>query len=366
MRYCTRCVMPDTRPGIEFDASGVCFPCLNAEKRKSVDWDVRHHQFLELCSQHSRDCRNKPYDCILPASGGKDSHFQLKKLLLAGMRPLIVTVGDWFGHTKAGERNFANLCSLADSYVFRQNSSEMRSMVREAFFAEGCPTWPIDAAIYAVPLRVAAMMGIKLIVYGENISGTYGGNDGEDVPSAKKQNDNGVVKNFDSTWWHNRGINLREMLTYPKPEIVNKLDPVYLSYFYPWSGYDNYKTATRMGFRDCAQEWPRRGCIENYDQIDSLGYMVHPWLKYPKYGHARATDVASNLIREGRMTRDEGLWLVRTHDADLDPVALDDFLSFTGISNLIFWDRIDMLYNRDIFEVDHNGNWRFKPGMGPQ
>ena len=36
MKHCTRCVMPDTRPGIKFNKDGVCYPCLNAEKAKAM------------------------------------------------------------------------------------------------------------------------------------------------------------------------------------------------------------------------------------------------------------------------------------------------------------------------------------------
>ena len=38
MKYCKKCVMPDTRPGLEFDENGVCAACVNFEKQKTVDW----------------------------------------------------------------------------------------------------------------------------------------------------------------------------------------------------------------------------------------------------------------------------------------------------------------------------------------
>lgn len=364
MRYCVKCVMPDTRPGIKFDENGVCFPCLAAEHSKQTNWGEREAEFADLCQQHKVGHINDPYDCVLPASGGKDSHFQLQKLQQYGMRPLIVTVSDWFGHTKTGENNFTSICATADSLIFRQQSGLMREMVRTAFFAEGCPTWPIDAAIYAVPLRIAYLFNLQLIVYGENISHTYGGSDAKETPYANRQNENNVVRPFNSDWWLKHGIRLPEMLTYPPELIVQRTLPIYLSYFFPWSGFANYETATRMGFRDSSREWRRQGCIEDYDQIDSLGYMVHPWLKYPKFGHARATDVASNWIREGRITREQGITLVRENDHKLDPAALDDFLSFTGISSAAFFARVDELYNPEIFKRDTFGNWRFKPGIG--
>ncbi len=38
MRYCKKCLMPDTRPGSVFDKEGVCQACRNYEKRSAIDW----------------------------------------------------------------------------------------------------------------------------------------------------------------------------------------------------------------------------------------------------------------------------------------------------------------------------------------
>ena len=45
MRYCKKCTMPDTRPGITFDSEGVCSACRHYESRKNVDWDARFKEF---------------------------------------------------------------------------------------------------------------------------------------------------------------------------------------------------------------------------------------------------------------------------------------------------------------------------------
>ena len=51
MKYCKRCVMPDTRPGITFNDQGVCSACQAYEARSSVDWDKRWKEFEELCDK---------------------------------------------------------------------------------------------------------------------------------------------------------------------------------------------------------------------------------------------------------------------------------------------------------------------------
>jgi N-acetyl sugar amidotransferase len=362
MKHCTRCVMPDTRPGIKFNSDGVCYPCLAAEKAKATDWSERYGQWKALCKLHQLRHKDKAYDSILPCSGGKDSHVQALAMVAEGLNPLCVCVSDWFGHTQAGLDNFREMCehNKLDSIIWRQNPAEMREMAVQAFFEMGSPTWPIDAAIYSVPLRIARMLGVELIVYGEDIAWTYGGPGAVETPSAARQFGNDVVKpagfkmlNDSRNWLNQPFADLDDMAG-------AELEPVYLSYFLPWDGNAHADAARRTGFRDCSSEWQRQGCIEDYDQIDSKGYMVHPWLKYPKFGHARATDVASNLIRHGYITREEGVELVRKHDHVLDPVALQDFLRFTGISAPQFWARVDDLYNRELFDRDEHGVWRLR------
>jgi len=354
--------MPNTRPGIKFDKTGVCFPCRVAEKRKKTDWEARKKEFDKLCNRYRRN--DGKYDCVVPVSGGKDSHYQVHIMKdIMRMNPLLICVSDSFGHTKAGDHNIRNISEAfgADIIVYNLNHKTMRSMVKLAFEKYGSPTWPIDLAIYSVPIKLAAALGIKLIVYGENIAYEYGGPGAIETYSAKMQIKNDVVKSIDWNWWYEHGIKPEEVdfLKYPSPDIVDVLEPIYLSYFFPWDGMKNYLVAKRFGFRDANGEWDREGFIENFDQIDSFGYIVHPWLKYPKYGHARATDVSCYWIRNGYITREEGIRNVKENDHKLDPKALDDFLKFTGYTDREFWAIVDKFYNRKIFEsVD--GEWRLK------
>lgn len=353
MKHCIRCVMPNTRPGIQFNEDGVCFPCLSIERRKTIHWGQRWAELEELCELHKERHKDKPYDCVIAVSGGKDSHYQthvFKELL--GMRPLLVTVGDWWTHTQCGMDNFENICNVfsCDSFMFRQSPELMRKMMRIAFFEVGSPTWAFDAAIYSIPLRMAEMMGIQLVNYGENVAFSYGGTDCIETHSARRQIDNDVVKPLSKDWWLKRGVELPTLLQYPNQSILDKLEPIYLSYFVPWSGYNNYQYAMTRGFRDATGEWERLGYIDNYDQIDSIGLLAHEWLKYPKFGHRRVTDMASNLIRDNLMTRDEAVELVLAKDHLLEPTMLNDFCRFLGISHDEFYEHVETLYNLELFD----------------
>ncbi|MCP4155764.1 MAG: N-acetyl sugar amidotransferase, partial [bacterium] len=335
LKRCSNCLMAATKPGLGLDEKGVCQACRRAELRKTTDYDSRYKELEKLCDKYRRN--DGYYDCIIAVSGGKDSHYQVyvfKELLK--MNPLLIAVGDPFTKTKAGMHNAQNIGETfnCDMITLNMSPNLVKRMVRIAFEEFGSPTWPIDRAIYCYPLRMAVNMNIPLIVYGENVSWEYGGVLQEETYSAKQQINNDVAKKIDFEIWYKNGITPKEMnmMTYPTAGEIEKakLEPVFLSYFIPWDGYRNYQVAKRYGFKDLTHEWKREGYIEDYDQIDSIAYLMNPWMKYPKFGFARATDVVGYWIRSGRITKEEGWKLIKEHDHKLDEKVLSDFLDFTG------------------------------------
>lgn len=110
-------------------------------------------------------------------------------------------------------------------------------------------------------------------------------------------------------------------------------------------------------FRDLVHEWQREHTPEWFDQIDSIAYLVHPWLKYPKFGHATATDYASKFIRYGLINREEGIRLVKKYDHRLDQRAVENFCAFAGYTLREFYIIVDGFYNRELFEKDRYGQW---------
>ena len=109
MKYCTRCVMPDTKPDLLLDEQGVCNACRSFEKRKEINWGTRKEEFFKVFEKYrSKDSSN--WDCIIPVSGGKDSTYQVLKVLQQGLNPLCVT---------------ATTCHLSD--LGRENIENIKS-----------------------------------------------------------------------------------------------------------------------------------------------------------------------------------------------------------------------------------------------
>ncbi len=360
--------MPDTRPGIYFDEEGICSACRAYEKRALIDWNTRKKELEALCDRH-RTKDTFGYDCVIAVSGGKDSHFQVHVLKeRMGMNPLLVSVEDNFPMTEAGKHNIRNISEAfsCDIISIKPNIKVQKILMRRMFEKYGKPTWFVDRLIYTYPLHMAVKFGIPLLVYGENVSYEYGGHGAKETPSAKEQLENGVAADIPIEDLLIDGITPKD-LTFcqpPSEKDMDRLEPIYLSYFLPWNSYANYQYAKSVGFHDLTHEWHRTHNVENFDQVDSRAYTVHYWLKYPKFGHQAGTDYTSRFIRYGLMSREKAVRLVQERDHNLDPMAVRDFCQFCGYTEKEFWEIVDNFFNREIFIKDTFGRWVLKEPLG--
>lgn len=364
MRYCKKCVMPDTRPGISFNEDGVCSACVAHMNKANVDYAERFKELEELCNKY-RGMNGTGFDCAIAVSGGKDSHFQvytMKERL--GMNPVLFSVEDNLTMTEAGKHNLRNISEEFGCPIIsiKPNIRLQKLICRETFERYGKPTWYIDRLIYTYPLRMALLFNTPLLVYGENVSYEYGGADSKETYSAKDILKNGVASDISREELISYGCRDQdlEFIDAPTKDEIDRLDPIYLSYFVEWNSVSNYEFARKRGFHDLTGEWDRTMCAENFDQVDSFGYLVHAWMKYPKFGHACATDYASRFIRYGLLTRDEAVKIVRERDSVLDPKCVRDFCSFCGYTETEFWKIVDKFYNKDLFGKDEFGRWKLK------
>lgn len=373
MRYCKKCVMPDTRPGITFNEQGICSACQSYENRKNVDWEKRFQELQALCDKY-RGMNGSSYDCAIAVSGGKDSHFQvyfMKEVMK--MNPILFTVEDNFPMTEAGKHNIRNISEEFGCHLIslKPDIKTQKILMRYMFEKYGKANWYLDRLIYIYPLQMALAFHTPLLVYGENVSYEYGGSDYGETYSAKGQLRNGVASDVpmeeleaalaaaDPENWQSMKASLA-MAEALAEEQIESLDPIYLSYFVQWNSYGNYMFAKSRGFHDLTGEWERTHMAEQFDQVDSRAYLVHPWMKYPKFGHASATDYAARFVRYGLMTREEAVEVVKARDSALDPACVRDFCEFTGYTESEFWKIMDKWYNRDLFEKDPLGVWRLR------
>lgn len=366
VRYCSRCVMPNTRPRLHVSAEmGICDACARYEGRASIDWASRWHQ-LEVLADRYRRKDGTRYDCLIPVSSGRDSFYATATMVeRLGMHPLLASVGNWSG-TDTGRHNAEVLSDTFGCDLIRLElpRKPARVWLRKAFDRNLAPMWYWDRAVYTWPLLEAMQRRIKLVIYGENISWEYGGHDAQDTMSAMSQGGNRVVIPVELTEWLGDGIETRHLIPLREPrrwELEGAhVNPIYLSYFEPWDGVAHMERAKERGWHDLGDEWHRQGLCEDYDQIDTVGYNVHPWLKFPKFAHQHQSDVLSGWVRSGMISREDAVERVLKAEHVLDPRMLEDFLSFTGITEAEFWSTVDLWANRRLLRKVGD-TWRLRP-----
>ena len=351
--------MPNTRPGTGFH-DGVCDACRNFKKIRSIDWDVRKRFLKKVCDGIRRD--DGGYDCIVPVSGGKNSHVQVKIVKEDySLNPLLVTVCDPFSKTDAGRFNAENIGDVFGcDHVYFSIPRDVFVRATRLGFEEWCePLVFIETLIYTYPFILAGQLGIPMVFFGE----------GEFELGSDREcfyGDDFVRRKFDRIdplFWKGKGFSDSELfyVTPPKGEGWGVVPRVgYLGYCHPWDSDLHYRIASRWGFRDVWHEWRREGYLECYEQIDSVGYLVHLWLKYPKFGFQRVSDIVGKRIRYGHLSYREGKRIVDENDWRIDRRSLDDFCNLLGYSIPGFWDVVEGFWNRDIFKKDRFGVWRFR------
>jgi N-acetyl sugar amidotransferase len=365
IRYCMRCLYPETKPDLLFDEEGVCSACRSFESRKAVDRDQRRREFLNLVERYRSETGSN-YDCVVPVSGGKDSTYQVLRLLELGLNPLCVTATT-DSLSDVGRRNIENLKNRGVDYIeVTMNPVIRRKINRLALTLVGDISWPEHVAIFTVPVRAAVQNQVRLLVWGENPQHEYGG------PAAAQENTvlnrrwleefGGLLGLRVSDLVGQDGIERRHLIqyTYPTDDELMRVGVtgVFLGYYLPWDGLGNAIFSQAHGF----ETFPGmvEGSLANYENLDNYQTGIHDYFKYLKYGFGRATDIACNHIRRGRLTRSDALTLVRKRDG-LFPWTylgkpIEETLAEIGMTPDEFHKVCDRFSNKRLFRCDNRGN----------
>lgn len=330
IRVCKKCgFILGTRPHLK-EVDGVCSACINHEKKKGVDFESRQKWLTDYIKENKT---NEKYDCLVAVSGGKDSTTIVRKLFEdhGVKRALLLHIEDEFTKTQAGKQNLNNIVERynCDLINYRINPKELKESMYKGLVEELNPLKWLEDELYKIPLDIAQKFNIKLVFYGENPSFEYGSSDELDI-------------------FH--------------PASTEDLKVIYLGAIYPYAAQEWYRMAKEVGFVDLNHynEWQRQGQLENYSQIDSIGYHMGIWTKFVKFGFQRVSDMACRFVRDGELTKEQALQLIKEQDHICDPTSKRDFCRSVGISEEFFDEMVDKYANRDLVEKDINGVWRRK------
>jgi len=364
LRYCTRCLYPDTKPDLWFNEDGVCAACVAFASRGKVDWEARRREFLQVVEEYrSKDGSN--HDCIVPVSGGKDSTYQVLRVLQSGLNPLCVTATT-DSLSDIGRRNIENIKHLGVDYVEVSFNPVVRRRINKLCLTEiGDISWPEHVAIFTTPVRLAVQTGIRLIVWGENSQHEYGG------PATSQES-----KILDRRWLEEfgglLGLRVSDLIgqagierhhlvpyNYPSDDELKRVGVtgLFLGYYFPWDGLTNAIVAQAYGFE--TRPTPVEGSLATYENLDNHQTGIHDYFKFLKFGFGRATDIANNHIRRGRLSRADALEMVKRHDGAYPHTCLgrplDDILAEIDMTRDEF-DRVcDRFTNKRLFVRDNQG-----------
>lgn len=356
IKFCKKCVISNQRPNsavefqhtaaskketINFDEQGVCDACRAAERKKEqIDWKEREKELVELCDRYRKN--DGSYDCLIPGSGGKDSFYQAHILKYKfGMNPLTVT---WAPHiyTEWGWKNFqAWLGAGFDNYLMTPNPRTHRLMTRLAVENLFHPFQPFMFGQKAYAPKMAAMMNIPLVFYGEN-EAEYG-NPIKDTESARR--DWSYFSGDDESKIYLGGVSVQDLQDHfgvkkvdldpylpINPEILDrkKVEVHYLGYYLPWHPQGAYYYAVEHGgFQASPERTP--GTYSKYNSIDDKIDDFHYFTTFIKFGIGRATYDAAQEIRNEEITREEGMALVKKYDGEFPERFADEIFQYLSV-----------------------------------
>jgi len=343
VRRCPRCLLPETVGNIHFDANGVCNHCLDYDRGFS-NWeeikDRKAKEFQDILNQAKK--LNRPYDCFVPLSGGKDSTYTLYLATkVYGLRTLAVTLDNGYLSRLAKEniKNALEHCD-ADHFFYNINKKNSSALFKEFVLKSGnfCNAC-MRGINYAIEIS-AKSFKIPLIIKGSGRRVPYisqlKGISTLNTPSyylnilknSKLLNQFKHMARFKTSLEFQKTMGgICDILNIPRislmkyvPQHIGMYDYIYLPYT---EILDVIKR--EMGWSDFG------GTVEHLD-CDLHDVPFHKnTLKVPNI--TKSTFHNSGLIRQGILTKEEALNIEAKDSADSSiPKDLASFLQETGIT----------------------------------
>ena len=363
MKYCKKCLQPDTRPGILFNNEGVCYACIYEESKKSIDWIERANELKRIAedAKVERKKRGNLYDCVIGVSGGKDSTFQAvyaKEKL--GLKPLLVNCAP-DGITAVGQHNIDNLnkiCGGFDIITIKTNPNIAKVLARKTFFERGNIIAASEYCLWASAFIIADKFNIPLVIQGENAALTLGTALRQEAnDDAFNVIDTNTLRGFDiEELIAGTDISEEDMFFYTMPNIDGMkkkgIKAIWLQYYTKeWSQIYNADFAVARGLIGrMSEDLHDIGRYRRFAALDSDLQIVNQMIKYLKFGFGHATDDACYDIREGRLTREDAIWYVKEYDGGCGEQYIKQACDYLSITEEEFWMVVDGYVNKELFE----------------
>jgi len=364
MKFCNRCLYPENHPlNITFDEEGVCSGCRVHEEKDILDWRPRAEKLGSILNEY-RNITGNNYDCIIPVSGARDSYFIVHTIKnVYGMNPLLVTYNKQY-NTDVGIRNLANLRIQfnCDIMTLTVDPETVKNITRATMRRMGSIYWHCIAGQTVYPVQIAVKFKIPLIIWGAHQGIDQVGmfshlDEVEMTRKYRKEHDlmgyeaEDLISDFD-------GITEKDIVQYKYPD-DKELERVgvrgiYLNNYLRWDSKAQHEEMIKLyGYETALQT----RTFDTYNDVDCFNYSdVHDYIKFLKHGYGKVTDHVCREIRLRRMTREQGLELIKKYSTK-KPVNLEKFLNWLGITENSFNFIIDLHRNKKLWK--RNAEWKW-------
>ena len=370
MQYCQRCLYPANHPlGIVFDDEGVCSGCRIHEEKDELDWPARTELLRKIFEEY-RSVTGTTYDCIVPVSGARDSYFIIHVVQeIFGMKPLLVNYNKHY-NTHLGIRNLAYLRTLVDGdFIQIAPSPEvLKRITRNTVDLMGSIYWHVLAGQSVFPVQTAVRLKIPLIVWGfhQGVEQVGMFSHLDEVEMTRKYRKDHDLMGFEAEDLLARSDDLSsadlEQFFYPDDKELEQVGVrgIYLDSYLRWDSKSQHEQMLDIyGYETLDQQ----RTFDRYMHVDCMHYTgLHDYIKFLKWGYGLASDHASREIRLRRITRAQGIDLVRRYQ-DVRPRDETIFLDWLGMSSKEFYRLLDQHRDPRIWEQDDVGDWQLKDSV---
>lgn len=384
VQFCKKCTMNNQRPSstvefkqtvdekkrtLSFDDKGVCEACGYAEKKKNINWDERHLELEALCDRFRRN--DGRYDVVVPGSGGKDSVQAAHMLKYKyNMNPILITWPPAL-YTGIGRQNFdAWLNAGFANFTYNQNKKLHRFLTRSAFENLGHPFQPFILGQKNLAPRLSVLLDIPLVVFGENEAEYGNAVEDNEKPTRDSKYFSAEVAIADLVLGgvpaidliKNYGFKLSDLEAYfpvdPLAIEKTKTEVHYLGYYVKWHPQETYYySVENSGFMP--NHHRTEGSYSKYSSLDDKIDWLHYHTTTIKFGIGRATYDSAQEIRNGDITRDEGVALIKRFDGEFPAQYLQDCCDYMGITIERYHEVIEKFRTPHLWENKY-GNWELK------
>lgn len=344
MKYCSKCVLPESAETVSFDENGVCNICRQAEqKHTAIDWEARRKMLDDVIAPYKG---KGTYDCIVPFSGGKDSTFQLWYVVTQlHLKPLVVRFNHWGYRPLVQENNIRTFKRLGvDVLEFTANWQVVKKLMLASLKATGDFCWHCHTGVFAHTMQIAVNHKIPLVIYGESSAEYRAYHTFNELEELNEKAFNEMIDlGIDADKMYellDGAVDKRDLLpfVFPSEESLKHIGvkAIWLGNYIKWHTKHQVETIKKeLGWK--GQEVEGIPPEYDYEKIECRWQGIRDYCKYIKRGHGRTNHLACIDIRNGEMDRETGLKLSKQYDGKR-PASLDQFLKIIGISEKEFED----------------------------